>query len=133
MKVYLAARYSRRDELREYKTALEAIGVEITSRWLNETEPLDSQMVEHSEAFYVETATIDFQDVDAADALVFFSENPLVGWPRGGRHVEYGYAFKGNKPIYVVGPKENVFHYIGMVKHFATFEELVAHLKTVGV
>src|ERR1022692_562430 len=107
MKVYLAARYSRRDELREYKTRLEAEGIEVTSRWLEEKEPLDSQMGQHSDEFYVMTATIDLDDIDKADLVLFFSEDPLVGWVRGGRHVEFGYALGTDKPIAIIGPKEN--------------------------
>jgi hypothetical protein len=129
MKVYLAAQYARRDELRAYRYILENhLGIEVTSRWLDEKEPLNSQMGQHPEYFYVETATFDLEDVDKADAVIFFSENPLVGVPRGGRHVEYGYAFKGGKTIFVVGPKENVFHYIGKVHHFDTFEDLAKQL-----
>jgi len=35
MKIYLASRYSRREELCGYRTQLESMGVEVTSRWLN--------------------------------------------------------------------------------------------------
>jgi nucleoside 2-deoxyribosyltransferase len=129
MKVYLAAQYARRDELRQYKSVLNTLGVEVTSRWLEEKEPLNSQMGQHSEEFYVETATIDLEDVEKADAVIFFSENPLVGVVRGGRHVEFGYAMKADKPIYVIGPKENVFHYIGRVYHFDTFYDFVETFK----
>ncbi len=125
MKVYLAAQYARRDELRVYKERLEQHGIEVTSRWLLEKEPLNTQMGQHSEAFYVETATYDLEDIDKADGVIFFSENPLVGIPRGGRHVEFGYAMKANKPIYVIGPKENVFHYIGLVMHFESIDEFI--------
>lgn len=125
MKVYLAAQYARRDELRTYREQLQARGIVVTSRWLDEKEPLNSQMGQHSTEFYVETATIDLEDIDRADAVIFFSESPLVGVVRGGRHVEFGYAFKANKPIFVIGPKENVFHYIGRVYHFDTFEQFV--------
>jgi nucleoside 2-deoxyribosyltransferase len=118
MKIYLAARYSRRDELRQYKTLLEAEGIEVTSRWLNEKEPLDSQMGQHTDEFYVETATIDIEDVEKADLVLFFAEDPLVGWVRGGRHVEFGYALGIGKSIAVVGPKENVFHYLPQFSKF---------------
>lgn len=129
MKLYLAAQYARRDELREHKAALEPLGIEVTSRWLDEQEPLNSQMGEKSDSWYVETATIDLEDVDRADGVVFFSENPLVGIPRGGRHVEFGYALGTGKPVYVIGPKENVFHYIDRVYHFNTLEGFIVAFK----
>lgn len=37
---------------------------------------------------------------------------------RGGREVEFGYAIKSEKWIWVVGPKRNVFHYMPGVRHF---------------
>jgi hypothetical protein len=129
MKVYLAAQYRRRDELAGYRTILERLGIEVTSRWLNERNPLDTKMGDDPDAFYVETATIDLEDIDRADALVFFAEDPLVGVPRGGRHFEHGYGFAKGKAIFVVGPKENVFHYIGRNYHFPTFEEFVETFK----
>jgi len=129
MKVYLAAQYARRDELRTYKEVLNSLGIEVTSRWLYEQGSLTGDMGEEKEHFYIETAKIDLEDVDAADAVIFFSEDPLVGIKRGGRHVEYGYAVKGQKPVYVIGPKENVFHYIDRVYHFDTFNEFVETFK----
>lgn len=130
MKIYLAARYSRRDELREYKKQLEEVGIVVTSRWLDEKEPLDSQMGQHSDEFYVETATIDLEDIDKADAVIFFSEDPLTGWVRGGRHVEYGYAIGTGKSIAIIGPKENVFHYLENPRanliHLPSLEEFIS-------
>ena len=125
MKVYLAARYSRRDELREHKSILEKHGIEVTSRWLLENEPLDSKMGQHTEDFYVETANIDIEDIDVADAVVFFSEEPFVGTPRGGRHVEFGYAHAIGRPIYVIGPKENIFHYRDRVYNYENLESFI--------
>lgn len=129
MRIYMAARYSRRDELREKKEVLEKLGLNVTSRWLEETNPLDTQMGDDTTEFYIETANIDLIDIDLAEAVLFFSEDPLVGIPRGGRHVEFGYALGTKKPIYVVGPRENVFHYIDRVYHFDTFEDFIEAVK----
>jgi len=125
LRVYLAAQYARRDELRVYAKLLEQFGIEVTSRWLDETEPLNSKMGQHSKEFYVTTAAIDLEDVDEADVLIFFSENPLIGVPRAGRYVEFGYALAKRKPIYVIGPKENVFHYSPGVHHYGSLDEFI--------
>jgi nucleoside 2-deoxyribosyltransferase len=124
-KFYLAARYARRDELREHRTILQAAGIESTSNWLEETSPLDGNLTNEREEFYVHTANVDIADIDRADALILFSEDPLVGFVRGGRHVEFGYAHAKQKPIYVIGPKENVFHYRERVYHYDTIEAFV--------
>ena len=86
VKAYLASQYPRRNELRIYVDMLESVGIEITSRWLDESEPLESEMGEHSEEFYTRTAAINLEDVDKSDILIFFAESPLVGIKRGGRH-----------------------------------------------
>jgi nucleoside 2-deoxyribosyltransferase len=129
VKVYLASQYARRDELCEHRAVLEPLGIEVTSRWLDEQEPLTGHMGDKPDAWYVHTANVDLEDVDRADAVIFFSENPRVGIPRGGRHVEFGYALGTKKPIYVVGPKENVFHYIEHVYHFETLAQFIEMFK----
>lgn len=124
-KFYLAARYSRRDELREHKLLLEEYGVEITSRWLDEKEPLDSQMGQHTTDFYIATATIDLEDIDRADAVIFFGENPREGIVRGGRHFEHGYAYAKGKKMFCIAWKENVFHYLPFMEHFESVNDLI--------
>lgn len=126
MRIYIAGRYSRRDEFRQVRDKLTKRGYTVTSRWLDENEPLQSQMGEHTTAWYQDTQEVDLQDVDLANAVLFFSEDPLVGIPRGGRHVEFGYALGKYKDIFVIGPKENVFHYNYLVKHYASLEDFLA-------
>jgi nucleoside 2-deoxyribosyltransferase len=128
MKVYLAAQYPRRDELREHRKVLEAAGIESTSRWLDEQEPLSGNMTHREPAWYTHTAKTDLEDVDRANVVLFFAEDPLVGVPRGGRHVEFGYALGKGKPIHVIGCKENVFHYLEApfyVLHHETIQDFI--------
>lgn len=109
--------------MRVYAAQLEKRGIHVTSRWLQENEPLQAQMGDHDADFYSRTARVDLDDIDAADSILFFAEDPLVGTPRGGRHVEFGYAIARNKFIDVVGPAENIFHYGNpMIKHWPDFE-----------
>lgn len=129
MKIYIASRYSRRDEMREVARSLKKFNVEVTSRWLYEDKPLDTHMGDDSDEFYVETARIDLEDIDSASIVIFFSEDPRIGTPRGGRHVEFGYALARGKRIYVIGPKENVFHYgHKRISHFETLNHLLGAL-----
>jgi hypothetical protein len=126
LKVYLAARYDRKEEMKAYREILQRDhNVKVTSNWLDEPTSPSSNMGEGTDIFYTMTACKDLMDVDAAHVVIFFSENPLQRWKRGGRHVEFGYALRADKTIWVVGPKENVFHYRPRVHHFETFEELV--------
>jgi hypothetical protein len=124
IKVYLSARFARKDELRAYRDALVAAGIECTSRWLD-GEPQD----------LADIADMDRADVLRADVLVTFTD-PASGhvlglvlsnggrkwvepgsvseheWAhRGGRHVEFGMALGAGKVAMVVGPRENFAHH----------------------
>lgn len=133
MKFYLAARYSRREELCRYRDQLKAAGYAVTSRWLNGKHQIDNSgkpigdngesLVEDGSGDYAATmrqhfAQEDVADVLAADVLIAFTEVPRSGHSRGGRHVELGLALGTNRRVIVVGPRENVFCWLPQVEHF---------------
>ncbi len=97
--VYLASRYERREELRKHASQFTAAGFEVVSSWL--WTDLGATADE---------ARMCLADLDRADTLVFFAEDPAIGWPRGSRCVEYGYALRAGKRLLVVGERENLFH-----------------------
>lgn len=77
MKIYLAARYSRRDQLRGLAQHLRAAGHIVTSRWLdtewvNRPDSSSAAPPEYREKY----AIIDMEDVVAADAMINFTEPP---------------------------------------------------------
>jgi hypothetical protein len=123
MKFYIAGKFSRQQEFKVVRNKLEEAGHKVTSRWLDEVSP---DVI--TDYFQETTAAIDLEDISSAHAMIFFSEEPPSP-PRGGRHVEFGYALAERLPIYVIGPKENVFHYtpdyFGIVRHFKTLEEVI--------
>lgn len=123
MKVYLAARFSQKNEIAKLAEELRAAGVEVTSRWLNEKAPANSTMDQYSDEYLRETAAIDLEDIDAADALVLFTVNPKEPTVRGGRHTEFGYAMGRGLGLMIVGPRENIFHYLPAVVQRDTWEE----------
>ena len=51
LKVYLAARYNRRDEMRGRRKDLHAVGIQVTSRWLDEKSDTNGDMGEESGSF----------------------------------------------------------------------------------
>ena len=124
--VYIAGRYSRRDELRIVRDILIKRGFTVTSTWLDENEPLNSQMGQKDSAWYYATQRVDLDDIKRADFVLFFAEDPLVGIPRGGRHVEFGYALGLGIPVHVIGPEENVFHFNRLVTHYESLEVFLA-------
>jgi hypothetical protein len=118
MKVYLAARYSRKKEIKSLVPVLLEHNIEVTSRWLEETGSDTAHLHEFTPKFCRQTAYIDLEDIDKADTFVFFSEDPTIGIPRGGRHTEFGYALGTGKRLIVIGGEENIFHYLPQVVHY---------------
>lgn len=151
MKIYLASRYSRREELLGYKSFLEDKGHTVNSRWLLGTHQLDNRgtpigdtgeaLVEggsECEAAHMlrqKFLSEDLEDVTNAEWVISFTEQPrapLVG--RGGRHVEFGYvlglnyAWRQHNPtrLTVVGYRENLFHWHPSVEFYYNWDDFVS-------
>ncbi|MDQ2727544.1 MAG: hypothetical protein M3Y91_06710 [Actinomycetota bacterium] len=120
--VYLAGRYTRREELCAYKAELEARGHDVPARWLLGEHQVhgveNARSVEADGPIPSDQARLfaqdDIDDLSAADLLVAFTEKPRTENSRGGRHVELGIAIgkrlAGHGPtVVIVGPLENVF------------------------
>lgn len=113
MKVYLASRYRRREELAKYREQLGTAGIGCTSWWLDGEENKDAA----SREMY---ARRDMHDIDDADVVVLFTENGPT--ERGGRHFEAGYGFAKGKKVFVVPYRENIFLELPEVLAFPTWE-----------
>jgi nucleoside 2-deoxyribosyltransferase len=116
MKIYLASNYTSHPYMREVAASLTDLGHEITSEWIQGT---------HSSHDHAGYAAIDLRDIDAADALIFFSQDFEGSRTRGGKHVEFGYALAKNKLVCVVGERKNVFHWMPSVVIFNDFSACV--------
>jgi hypothetical protein len=123
MKIYLAARYSRREELCLYAKNLRQMGFTITSRWLNGNHQIsdDGLSAEAKAEERTRFALEDYEDLMAADICINFTETPRGTNSRGGRHVEFGAALAAGKRVIVVGHRENVFHCLPQVEFYATW------------
>lgn len=124
-RIYLAARYGRRDELRTYRDALAELGCLTTSRWLDSENDGGDGGDEGSEDARGGVALDCLEDVRASDMLIAFTEPYDSKASRGGRHVEYGIAVIACKMVAVVGPRESVFHCLPGVPRFARWPDFL--------
>jgi len=111
-KVYLAATYSRHPELQNYAKDLQALGYEITSRWIwGEHAAFDHDIMGSGNAeFAGQMALEDEEGVWNSDIFIAFTEPPETNARRGGFHVETGMARALGKRLFIVGHYTNIFH-----------------------
>lgn len=128
LSVYLAAQFARKDEMAKKRVELENYGITVTSQWTDEALDPTAELSDVDDETNTEVANSDLLDIDAADVLVFFTEDPTVGIVRGGRHVELGYAFGGGKKVITVGPRENIFHFLPEIINFRTWKQAKIYL-----
>lgn len=129
MKIYIAARFSRRPEAHALAKELQQLGHKITSRWVKP----DSDHVtptglsqQAADAERERFAKEDLEDLIACDMCVSLMEEPR-GNGRGGRHVEFGIAIGLDKRLVIVGPRETVFHHLPNVAWHPDVESLLLH------
>jgi hypothetical protein len=143
MRLYLAARYSRRLELCAYRSQLADLGITVAGRWLDGAHQLSDKGVpiadtgealvedgsdDRAAELRTKFALDDLSDVLSSDALVAFTETPRVSTSRGGRHVELGIALGSGIPVTIVGPRENIFCWLPEVIHYETWAGYLADL-----
>lgn len=109
MRVYIAAPFSKAEDVRSMGEYFLENRVVSTSEWIN-------FKAGHSDPKYC--ATLDLFCIEQADALVLLNPTEWAGIGRGGRHFESGYALALGKPVIVCGELSSVFHHLhGKVWH----------------
>jgi hypothetical protein len=141
MKVYLAASWSRQVEMKQLSLELKAMGIGVTSRWLDEAEKTNASRDRHRRNMAVNDAN----DVRAADVLVRFTDERVrldgdyevlkdtlvrASLATGARMFETGLAWGAGIPIIVVGGHQNVFDYLPNIIHLKDVVELKKYLSS---
>lgn len=126
--IYIAGRFSRREEFQGYMHELEARGWTVTSRWLKHSHTLDMQTPgAYKDSERAKFAADDLADVVNAEHLLYFTEDFQASRTflarRGGRHVELGVALGVGNLVHLVGPRENIFCYLPVVRWYQDFKE----------
>jgi nucleoside 2-deoxyribosyltransferase len=114
MRIYLAARYGRREEMESYAKLLAEDGHEITATWVYGGEEGLSE---------ADIAQLDYKDVERSNLVVGFTDPFGSSNTGGARHFELGLGFALGAATYIVGEREIVFHHLPEIEQFDTFEE----------
>lgn len=126
MKIYIAASYLRRDDAKRLRARLRDAGHVIICRWIDGPEPVEQYI--HSDALMEEFCSKDFEDVIKAQALVCITGDAPGQKTRGGKHTEFGIALGTGMRVFLLGPREQIFHWHRAVRIAATESELIALL-----
>jgi len=142
VRIYLAARYSRRQELSEYATQLRDLGHIVTSTWIDGHHEASSPHGPRAEQLADGAerrgwALEDWADLARSDALICFTEQagPTVLYARvsGGRHVELGIALAWELDVMIVGPRENLYHWLPEVMAYPTWDDALRSIACTGL
>lgn len=110
------------------------MGHAVTSRWLDQesTTPYGWGREEIQAGTFAvqEQARRDIEDLGAAHAVFSFTDGDLA---RGGRHVEFGIAIALGKRLWVIGPREHLFHTLGRVAWYPDWQDLAKEMETWAV
>jgi hypothetical protein len=106
MRIYLAAPFRKRLEIREIADKLWSAGFDIVSTWIHEaTRP---EGMTHQD-FFFKLGLKDLNEISAADMLILDAREQSE---TGGKEVEFGFALGSyhRKLIVIVGEPRNPFH-----------------------
>ena len=129
MKVYIAAHYSKKEEVKQAVRDLDDLGIEVTSTWHNEKDNPHSHLTDNGRQTNQYRAIRDLAELKAATHLVFFSIGLKKCFTRGGHCYENGAGdILGLKTI-VVGERQHIFHHLPGYRIVPTWEKAMVWLK----
>lgn len=130
--IYLAAQYSQKDDIAVKSAELRAADYVVTSTWTDEPHDAHMSVKDVTPEDLLMYAERDLREIRKADIFVLFTVDPDQPTKRGGRHVEFGYAMGLDVDLCIIGPRENIFHFLkDDVQVFEDWDEFVAWLETV--
>lgn len=130
--IYIAARFVRQEEMRQYRDELVRMGFFVTSRWLDGHKIPEGISEAEMNRMRIRLAQEDLEDVARADTVLLFTEaiQHEVKGGRGGRHFEAGYGFAMGKKLTIIGPTENIFYYAANIKRYFDWHDFIEHIKS---
>ena len=122
MRIYLASRWGRKQEMKQLSNYLRVWGQTVTSHWVEEPKMDQKEDGNYTEDWHpdpdvsVDVARRDLRAITGSTHLVLFTDRSRAG-VTGGRHCEFGFALAHPFVLTaVVGPLTNPFHYLANFK-----------------
>lgn len=123
MKLYIAAH--SQEAAASLMQALQSRGHKVTSRWILADKKFNQGIKAYTDAERTAITIMDEEDVRTAiDGLVLLAEGPGKMVP-GGKHVETGIALALGRDVFVIGRRENIFHWHPRVQLFDSIQEFL--------
>lgn len=130
MKLFVASH--SQSAAREVMERLQASGHVVTSRWITADKKFHRGVDAYTDAERTAIAVMDEEDVRQANDGVVLIAEPTGQMVPGGKHVETGIALALGRPVFVIGRKENIFHWHPAVLVFADLDAVMSHLDSRG-
>ena len=131
MKIYIATRFTNKEEADRIARILEEKGHEVTVKWWEKHKPIHEDGYDKHVKLAMQYAIEDLKGVKKCDVFILLT-TPGIG---SGMHVELGaaiilYELYGKPAIFVVGKYVNncLFYYHPAVKRRKTIEEVLSEL-----
>lgn len=122
MKLYLIASYEQKSRIQMYAEIIkEQISrIQVVSTWHSTPWQEEGALSQAELASLADQALF---ELNLSDAVLIFTEpaDQDARFKRGGRHVEFGYALRMQKAIYLIGPRENIFYHLPEIIHFKSW------------
>ena len=138
-RIYLSGVYETKLELCKVRAALQSVGFEVCSTWLDEDE-LEAEILyrvlcgegdQRDTSFAQKIAAQDFDDIRECDIFVLFSDATRPS-PRGGCHIETGFAYSECKEIWLIGDATSHFHHLVADMWFRDEDEMLRYVLTLA-
>ena len=130
MKVYVASRFLNRNLVKAfchkvYMLRHSTMGeIEFVQTWPNEDST--NLIIDGAPDILAHKAIAhkDLREIDESDCVIVITEQ-CESVP-GGMHFEAGYAYAQGKRVIVIGPRVNVFYYMGSLEYYPSIADFLA-------
>lgn len=124
IKIYIGSKYHAKSRLKRVRDCLNTYPhLQVLSSWMDNKESIIN-IEDMAPEYNAEEAARDYRELIASDIFIV---DTIDESNTGGREVEIGIALASQIPVWRVGPRRNVFHYI-LQREFADWTQVIDEL-----